>query len=281
MPNPKIKLIATDLDGTLLCDDHLTLSPANREALTRAAEAGIEVVAATGRSLAAIAPPVLELPFLRYFITCNGSTITDRAGNTLHAAPLPLATTLEILEYLSGIEGLVVQLYADQKMYISRADWERREVIPLPAYHLKAIFADGESIVESLSERACRPESCIEKINLPYLTPEQKTTIKAWLAEHYGDRVRAVSTMPCNLELTDRDGSKGAALGALCGMLHIPTEQAMALGDADNDIGMLQTAGLGIAMGNADPAVQQAADHVTLTNEEDGVAHAIHCFLGI
>ena len=77
MPNTEIKLIATDLDGTLLRDDHLTLSPANREALTRAADAGIEVVVATGRSLAAVAPPVLELPFLRYFITCNGSI-----GNT-------------------------------------------------------------------------------------------------------------------------------------------------------------------------------------------------------
>lgn len=73
MPNTEIKLIATDLDGTLLRDDHLTLSPANREALTSAAKAGIEVVIATGRSLAAVAPQVLELPFLHYFITCNGS----------------------------------------------------------------------------------------------------------------------------------------------------------------------------------------------------------------
>lgn len=281
MHHSEIKLIATDLDGTLLRDDHLTLSPANREALTRAAESGIEVVVATGRSLAAIAPSVLELPFLRYFITCNGSMVTDRSGHILRAAPLPLGTTLELLEYLTGMSGVAVQLYADQKMYISRADWERRETFHLPVFHLKALFDDGESIVGSLAERACRPNSHLEKINLPYLTPEQKAAIKAWLAEHYGDRVRAVSTMPCNLELTDRDGSKGAALGALCDILHIPTEQAMALGDADNDIGMLQTAGLGIAMGNAEPAVRQAADFVTLTNEENGVAHAIHRFLRI
>lgn len=94
MPNTEIKLIATDLDGTLLRDDHLTLSPANREALTRAADAGIEVVVATGRSLAAVAPQVLELPFLHYFITCNGSITTDREGHILRAAPLPLDTTL-------------------------------------------------------------------------------------------------------------------------------------------------------------------------------------------
>ena len=95
MPNTGIKLIATDLDGTLLRDDHLTLSPANREALTSAAKAGIEVVIATGRSLAAVAPQVLELPFLHYFITCNGSITTDREGHILRAAPLPLDTTLE------------------------------------------------------------------------------------------------------------------------------------------------------------------------------------------
>ena len=154
-------------------------------------------------------------------------------------------------------------------------------MIHLPAFHLKALFSDDESVVESLSERARRPHSHVEKINLPYLLPEQKSEIKAWLAQRYGDRVRAVSTMPCNLELTDRDGTKGAALGTLCDILHISTKQAMALGDADNDIGMLQTAGLGIAMSNADPAVQQAADYVTLTNEEDGVAHALHRFLGV
>ena len=281
MPNTEIKLIATDLDGTLLRDDHLTLSPANREALTSAAKAGIEVVIATGRSLAAVAPQVLELPFLHYFITCNGSITTDREGHILRAAPLPLPTTLEILDYLGGMKELVVQLYADQKMYITRTDWERREVIHLPAFHLKVLFSDDESVVEILAERARRPHSHVEKINLPYLLPKQKSEIKAWLAQRYGDRVRAVSTMECNLELTDRDGSKGAALGALCGSLHIPTEQAMALGDAGNDIGMLQTAGIGVAMSNAIPEVQAAADWITLSNEEDGVAHAIHSLLGI
>lgn len=281
MPNTEIKLIATDLDGTLLRDDHLTLSPANREALTHAADAGIEVVIATGRSLAAVAPQVLELPFLHYFITCNGSITTDREGHILRAAPLPLPTTLEILDYLGGMKELVVQLYADQKMYITRTDWERREVIHLPAFHLKVLFSDDESVVESLAERARRPHSHVEKINLPYLLPKQKSEIKAWLAQRYGDRVRAVSTMECNLELTDREGSKGAALAALCQMLNIPTAQVMALGDADNDIGMLQTAGIGVAMSNAIPEVQAAADWITLSNEEDGVAHAIHSLLGI
>lgn len=279
MPKTTIKLIAVDLDGTLLRNDHVTLSPANREALTRAAAQGIEIVVATGRSFAAIAPQVLELPFLRYFITCNGSMITDRAGNILRAAPLPLNTALDILEHLTEAGGFAVQLYADQKMYISHADWEKRDTFHLPVFHLKALFSDEESIVDSLAERARRPGSHLEKINLPYLEPEQKAEIKAWLAERCGERVRAVSTMPCNLELTDRDGTKGAALAALCDILHIPTAQAMALGDADNDIGMLQAAGVGGAMGNADAAVQSAADYVTLSNEEDGVAHALQVFL--
>ena len=281
MPNTEIKLIATDLDGTLLRDDHLTLSPANREALTRAADAGIEVVVATGRSLAAVAPPVLELPFLLYFITCNGSITTDREGHILRAAPLPLDTTLEILEHLTTMGDFAVQLYADQKMYLSRTDWEHRDFIHLPAFHLKTLFSSEESIVDDLMERARQPGTHLEKINMPYLTPEQKAEIKVWLAQRYGDRVRAVSTMECNLELTDREGSKGAALAALCQMLNIHTAQVMALGDADNDIGMLQTAGIGVAMSNAIPEVQAAADWITLSNEEDGVAHAIHSLLGI
>ena len=206
---------------------------------------------------------------------------TISTGNILRAAPLPLATALDILEHLTAMSGFAVQLYADQKMYISHADWEKRDTFHLPAFHLKALFSNEESIVDSLCERARRPGSHLEKINLPYLEPEQKAEIKAWLAEHYGEQVHAVSTMPCNLELTDRDGTKGAALTALCNVLHIPAAQAMALGDADNDIGMLQAAGVGVAMGNADAAVQAEADFVTLSNEEDGVAHAIRHFTGI
>ena len=71
MTSPEIKLIAVDLDGTLLREDHTTLSEANRQALTWAAARGVEIVVATGRSISAVAPQVLELPFLRYFITCN------------------------------------------------------------------------------------------------------------------------------------------------------------------------------------------------------------------
>ena len=183
MPNTEIKLIATDLDGTLLRDDHLTLSPANREALTSAAKAGIEVVIATGRSLAAVAPQVLELPFLHYFITCNGSITTDREGHILRAAPLPLDTTLEILEHLTTMGDFAVQLYADQKMCLSRTDWEHRDFIHLPAFHLKTLFSSEESIVDDLMERARQPGTHLEKINMPYLTPEQKAEIKVWLAQ--------------------------------------------------------------------------------------------------
>lgn len=281
MPNSKIKLIAIDLDGTLLRDDHMTLSPANREALTAAAEQGVEIVIATGRSIAAVAPQVLELPFLHYFITCNGSMTTDREGHVLRAKPLPQPIAADILTYLTSLGGFIVQLYADQKMYISRADWESRGSVHLPVFHLKALFSDGDNIVEDLLARANRPGSHLEKINMPYLEPEQKAQIKAWLSEHYGDEIRAVSTMECNLELTDRDGSKGAALSALYQSLHIPAAQVMALGDSDNDISMLQAAGLGVAMGNATPELLSASDWVSLTNEEDGVAHAIRHFLSL
>lgn len=281
MLNSKIKLIAIDLDGTLLRNDHMTLSSANRDALTAAAEQGIEIVIVTGRSIAAVAPSVLELPFLHYFITCNGSMTTDCNGHILRAKPLPPSSAVDILTHLISLGGFIVQLYADQRMYISRADWESRGSVHLPVFHLKALFSEEDNIVDDLAARARQPGSHLEKINMPYLEPEQKAQIKAWLSEQYGDQIRAVSTMECNLELTDREGSKGAALGALCDSLHIPTAQVMALGDSDNDISMLQTAGLGVAMGNATQEVLSLADWVTLSNEEDGVAHAIRHFIAL
>lgn len=276
----KIKLIALDLDGTLLAHDHETLSPANRTALEAAAAKGIEIVVATGRSVSAVAPPVLALPFIRYFITCNGSAITDRAGHVLREAPLLPSVVEGILAHLVPDSRFVVQLCAGQRMIVARKDWERREELHIPSYHLRAFTGGSGLVVDDLLKFAAEEKLPVEKINLPYLPAQEKENIRQWVQQHYGDRTRMVSTMECNLEINDRIASKGWGLLQICDILGIAPETCMAFGDADNDIEMLKEAGLGVAMGNAIEITKQAADFVTTTNAEDGVAYALH-HLGI
>lgn len=279
-PRPEeIRLIALDLDGTLLASDHETLSPANRAALDAVAARGIEIVVATGRSVSTIAPQVTALPYLRYFITCNGGAITDGGGRVLRQAPLPRETTAGILPHLIGDPRYAVQLCADQRMIVSRADWERREELHIPSYHRRAFTEGTGLIVEDLLEYALRPDIHVEKINLPLLPGAEKEKIRQWLQVHFEKETRVVSTMPFNLEINDRMACKGWGLMQICDILHLSPKCCMAFGDADNDVEMLRSAGLGISMGNAVPEAAAAARYSTLSNDEDGVAAGINRFL--
>lgn len=274
-----IRLIALDLDGTLLDKDHESLSEANRAALTATAARGIEIVVATGRSVSAVAPPVLALPFIRYFITCNGSAITDREGHVLRQAPLAPPVVEGLLERLTADPRYVVQLCADQRMIVSHRDWERREELHIPSYHLRTFTQGNGLIVDDLCQYAEKPGIHVEKVNLPYLPPEEKESIRAWVQEAYGSKTRMVSTLECNLEINDRIASKGWGLLQICDILHLSPKNCMAFGDADNDIEMLQNAGIGVAMGNAIEPLKAVADYITAPNGEDGVATAIRHFL--
>lgn len=276
-----IRLIALDLDGTLLAHDHETLSPQNRTVLEAAAARGVEIVVATGRSICAIAPQVMELPFLRYFITGNGSTITLRDGTPIYQRLIPAEIALPLVEHLAAEDGYLTQLYANGRMFISQKDWDLGHSTQLMPHHLRALALGPHGIVPDLLDCLKEQGGEAEKINIPYIAPERKESLCRWVQQQFPGEIRAVSSLPWNLELNHVDACKGGALLALCEQLEISSEACIAFGDADNDIEMLQAAGVGVAMGNAGPAVKAAADMVTLTNDESGVAAALGRLLGL
>jgi hypothetical protein len=109
--------------------------------------------------------------------------------------------------------------------------------------------------------------------------PDNIPSIRATLSQHLNGSAKLVQTLPMGLEVLPSTVSKGAALAWLLDDLGIPAEQVMALGDAENDIEMLQVAGLGVAVANAMPATLAAAYRVTTSNDEDGVALAVEQFV--
>ena len=247
----EIRLIAFDLDGTLL-NTEKRLSDRSREALTRAAAAGIEIVPTTGRFFDGMPEAVRNLPFLRYAVTINGAAVFDvRRGENLTKAELPLERALEIMEAVEGLPVLV-DCYQDNAGWMSRSMWERvADFVALPhARKLQLIVKDLD-----LRERLLR--------ELPERFPHLSVT----------------SSWENNVEINDAEAHKGRALLRLAERLGLRPDQTMAFGDGLNDVTMLRAAGLGVAMGNACPEALAAADAVTADCDHDGVAAAIEKYV--
>ena len=278
--NNDIRIIALDLDGTLL-DSRKNLSDRNRSALAAAAAKGALVVPTTGRFFGMMPPAVRDLPFVRYAITINGAQVYDRETDTaIVRDEIPLATALAVMETLD-LHDVIYDCYrlnwgwmtaalqdkaadyATNEHYLKMVREFRRPVPELKA-HLRATAADGDVQKIMLFSRR-DDDSCLGDITaeLNARFPEIKVT----------------SSTGNNLELNIATAHKGNALRRFAEHLGLSLANCMAFGDGLNDFTMVEAAGLGVAMSNAEPDVKRVADYVTSSNDEDGVAAALDRFL--
>ena len=261
-----IKLIAMDMDDTLL-DAQQQVGARTREAIRRAMDAGVAVTIATGRMFQSALPFAQELGIHLPLITYNGALIRRGvSGETLFHRPI--ATDLaQGLADLFQERGWYLQKYVDDRLYVAEldenakfyADYARVEAIPLGA----EFFQMREAPTKMLSM------GDLDELN----------AIRAEVSERYGDRLYLASSKKRYLEMVDVRVNKGESLAFLAEMLGIAQEEVMAIGDSMNDVDMIEYAGCGVAMGNANATVRAAADFITATNSEDGVAVAIEKFV--
>lgn len=271
------RLILTDLDGTLLRDDK-SLSDANRSALVRAAGRGAEVVLATGRFFAGIPGELLELPFLRYFILMNGAKVYDRREDrVLYRAEIPLARAEQVLDLLEPLDCTV-------DCYQSDVGWmERRYLDHLERYVadpvIRAMICRNRTPVDDLRAQMRADGGAVQKIQAYFPNLELRPGVMELMRREAPELVQSTA-LPMNLEFNAPGATKGHALLALCRALGIDPGETAAFGDGTNDVTMLQTAGVGVAMANAAPAVLEVADRVTRSNQEDGVARVLDQWFG-
>ena len=265
-----IRMICIDLDGTALQNDHMTISPRLIAALEKAHAQGIAVVPVTGRPFGLLPPALAAHPeWLDLAVLCNGAQVRKiSTGELLYHLDLPRHALEQILE-LSRDYDLPVEFCVDSKLHLTRHSLELQQPHPRLAFHLNTILPMCGEIVDSL-EPFCAKN--VEKVNLLCLPDAHKKEIVRRLDAM---DISAVFASSSSMEITHRDASKGNSLRLLCGLLDIPMECVMALGDSGNDETMLRQAGLGVAMGNAPDFVRSAADAVTETNSNDGAAIAI------
>lgn len=270
------KLIAFDLDGTLL-DSRKGLSERNRRALTAAGEAGIWLVPATGRIPAGLPEPLRAMPGLRWGILSNGAEIYDfEAQKIVHREEIPLDTALDVLDYAESL-GLPYDCYQDNWGYITAAVKRRAsEFIPDPG--IRDLLERLRTPVDELRSYLRAKGEPLQKLQLYFTDPALRLRLLRELPARY-PTLAVTSSVPFNIEINSALSTKGRALERLCEMLGIELAGTIAFGDGSNDISLLRAAGLGVAMENAEPAVKQAADRITGTNDHSGVAMVLEEFL--
>lgn len=268
------QLIALDMDGTLL-NSKKQLSEGNRAALERAAAAGKQIALSTGRCRPELAEYLAQIPGIRYLDCSSGALVYDiKEQKEICARRIRPELICEFIQYALQ-EDLMFHLL-DQHSYV----WSRQ---------LHRMEYYGMGVYQSLFERICTPLEHIpedylahpfpvEKFNFYHPSLEARERTREWIELHHFPVTMAYSEIS-SLELTAAGVDKGSGLAKLCEHLGISTAESIAVGDADNDLPVLRTAGLSIAMGNAAEHVRKSAQVCVSDCDHDGCAEAIDHYL--
>ncbi|MUT67548.1 Cof-type HAD-IIB family hydrolase [Paenibacillus sp. NEAU-GSW1] len=260
------KLIAIDVDDTIL-NDKLVVTEGTKAAMEQAIAQGVTVTLATGRMYASARKIAEQINLNVPIITYQGSLVkTLLDGKVLYERSVPADIT-KLLYQFAKDKGLHLQFYVDDILYVTE-DNDRAKGYSANS-KIPYIVADD---VEALLDK---PNTKLLMIDEPAYLDE----IAAELKPLIGDTVHMTKSKAHYLEFTHKEGTKGHALRFMAEHLGCTIEQTIAIGDAWNDREMIEAAGLGVAMGNAVPALKELADYVTLSNNEDGVKHVIEKFV--
>ena len=262
----RIKLVAVDLDDTLLRDD-LTISEHTQEILRRVRESGVVVTISTGRMLPSARPYAEQLGFDVPIITYQGALVKSVfSGEVIYECPLNEDVARLVIQY-GRKKGIHVNFYLEDKLYVERVTpvgehYERLAGVPFTR------VSDLEELLEA---------------GLPYklLLIQEEQLIGQSLQElreilqKEGLDAHLTKSKPTYLEVNHPKATKGTALEKLADWLGVSREEVMACGDSYNDLEMLEFAGCSVAVANAHPEVRSKAKYITASNNEDGVAQAL------
>lgn len=260
----KFKMICLDIDGTLLNSQH-KITAATKDVIKAAADdKKIPVILVSARMPKGILFLQNELEIKEPIICYSGSLIMDKNKNIMLNKTIPMSSLREIYETAKSI-NIHVSLYKDDQWYVEEfEEWAKQEseitnIIP-NVVEFTELFKLWEKGKTGPNKILCMADQ--QEIIL------LKSKIK-------DDKVNVYPSKPTYLEIMPKDASKTSAIDFLRMKFNAQQCEIIAIGDNYNDIDMIEYAGLGIAMGNAPEEVKKAANEVTLTNDEDGVAEAI------
>lgn len=266
-----IKLVAIDIDGTLLNPQH-EVTPRVKAAIEAARKKGVAVVLATGRPFLGVQRYLRELGLDQegqYCITNNGALV-QRADDATCVAEVPVSFDDYLYyERLSRELGVSLQALTQSHLYTANKDISR--------YTIHEVGLTGMPLRYRAVEEM-DPSLIFPKIMM-IDEPDRLDAAIALIPAEAWERNTILKSAPFFLEILNKDVNKGAGVKLLAERLGLQQDELMAIGDQENDLAMLEFAGTGVAMGNAIPVVKELAQFVTKTNREDGVAYAIETFV--
>lgn len=270
MSRDPIRLVASDLDGTLMGRD-LVIPSATLETIAALGAAGVGFTLATGRTFPSALPYARRLGITLPLICFQGALVKDPGtGEVLLHERVPIPLAAEMLQ-AARERGLHVNLHIGDRVFVER---DRPEA-ELYARISSLILEPVGDLVRFLEEGGEGPTKLvIISQDVPFLD-----RVWAELQVRFDGRLNLQKSLPEFMEVVSIEASKGKALLALAHRLGVARHHILALGDSYNDVSMLEAAGVGVAMGNAPPAVQAAADYVAPPLAEQGVVEALRRFV--
>jgi len=261
------KLMAVDIDGTLLNSEGV-LTEKTREAIISGVEKGLIFTISTGRPIQGVENINRMLNLDLPYITYNGAMVVmGKSRKILYEQKLSYEDAISIIDLGKKYKTTIV-IWADNKLYAEELNEKVLEY--------KKISGVEPVIVKDLKE--------ISKFGVTKILWDdeiEKIAIYQSEAGQYlnNERVNFHTTRPMFLEFVDKKASKAIAMEKLGEYFGIKQSEMIAVGDGYNDLSMIEYAGLGVAMANANDEIKEKADYVTLSNDEDGVAHVIDKFV--
>ncbi len=277
MNRKEIKLIALDLDGTTLTSEKV-MTERTKAAIRAALEKGIEVVACSGRSRNGMMPFVSAFPGMHYMIASNGASALELAsGKLIYGAYIETGRAADLLDKILTL-GVMGDIYygggalSDYRNYKYITQTENG----FPKWFVEYFISNRKPVEDLPGMLRAGKIPYVEKVTVSFDDMSLRTKAFELMKDETG--LSIVAGNPFNMEISQENATKGKALTALAAALGIDMKNVMAVGDTGNDVSMIEAAGLGVAMGNADAQIRTLADFVTATNDEDGAALAIERF---
>ena len=266
MGEKKIRMIVTDLDGTLV-DAAYKISEENKNAVREAAKLGVPTVIATGRMHSSAVRYAEEIGVEGAVISYNGAIVRSTSGEVLAASYLEPQVVERVLGYAFARNWYVQSYVGDALYYVEKTEAAR-------------IYEAASKIYGEAVGRGGMLARTKEVPKLLVVVPaEEIDDAIRDLRNRFRNEADAMQSNPTYIEVVRPGVSKARAMLNLAEKKGIQPDEIMALGDSGNDIEMIRAAGLGVAMGNALPAVKEAANEIAPRCEEDGFAASVRKYV--
>lgn len=281
----KYKLVALDVDGTLITSYHI-VSERTKEVLRALMKKGIKITIATGRFYPSVQRIAKEIPINAPLVSNDGALIKDVfSDETIHSQPLSLDIAKEIMDLLPQYGYLEIQVFMEKHRIYSGKGFRKMQLTKFLRFsQLSSLQGTINYFKDFIWVPLVKAKDLEDAKNMMDKAPAklvvsgtegQISALRQDLANIYGSKVFVTTAIPNCIDILDGDASKAHGLAVLTEKMGIKPEEVIAIGDNYNDIPMLEYAGLGIAMGNAPEEVKKTADITTSSNNEDGVAQVL------